>query len=336
MSYRKTGAAVLVCVGLLFSACRTARPHSEAIAVFVPGIMADSPIYAMLAEGVQAAVDAANTTRDADSRIALTLFEAGTNQAEWGAQLTALAAEGTYSVIISSNPSLPDLVEPIAAQFPEQKFILLDATKAGNRQIATVCYNQREQAYVTGSIAARMSQSHQIGLIAAQEYPVMNNIILPGFQEGANAAVPGTTVDFRVIGSWSDASKGAELAAALHNTGVDVILPICGGAAQGVISTAQERGMFITWFDSNGFDRAPGTVISSTIIRQADMAEQMTAEYLAGKTAWGTARTVGIADGFIDFVQDDPRYTATVPLSVRDELAALIGSIQDGTLALPQ
>ena len=229
---------------------------------------------------------------------------------------------------------MPDLVTPLTKQFPSQKFILLDAFAQGNDSIATVQYNQTEQSYLTGAIAALMSKKHKIGLLAAQEYPVMNNIILPGFQKGAQDVISGTTVDFRIVGNWYDASKGAELASAMNNAGCDVILPICGGASQGVISAAKEKGFFITWFDSNGFSKAPGIIISSTVMHQQKMAKEVTSEFLLGKTEWGVAKTVGIKEGYIEFVQDDPLYIQVVPQEIREKMADLLASIKDGSLKL--
>lgn len=316
---------------LFLVSCAEKKNSLTSIAVFAPGILADSPVYQMLADGVKEAVEEYNAGTE---KIKLTILEAGTNQAEWGNKITSLAAAGTFDVIISSNPSLPDLVIPLTKQFPSQKFILLDAFAQGNDSIATVQYNQTEQSYLTGAIAALMSKKHKIGLLAAQEYPVMNNIILPGFQKGAQDVISGTTVDFRIVGNWYDASKGAELASAMNNAGCDVILPICGGASQGVISAAKEKGFFITWFDSNGFNKAPGIIISSTVMHQQKMAKEVTSEFLLGKTEWGVAKTVGIKEGYIEFVQDDPLYIQVVPQEIREKMADLLASIKDGSLKL--
>lgn len=307
---------------------------NKSVAVFVPGICDDSPTYAMLVEGIKKAVENYNTSHSDAEKVSLFVMEAGTNQAEWGPKITALTAEQKYDVIISSNPSLPDLVEPILQQFPNQKYILLDATKEGIANIHTVAYNQYESAYLTGYIGGLMSKSHKMGLIAAQEYPVMNTILYPYFEKGGKDAVAGTTVDFRIVGNWYDATKGAEIADALYKNGIDVILPICGGASQGVINSAVNNGMYITWFDSNGFDRAPGTIISSTVMEQVLMSEKVTAEFLNGQTPWGTAKTVGIKEGFVSFVQDDPNYINTIPAEIRTKMAELVNQIKKGTLVI--
>ena len=317
-----------------FGCSNKSNDKSKSIAVFVPGIADDSPVYGMLRDGVTEAVNKYNSDKDDSSKVDLFIMEAGTNQAEWGPKLTALAAEMKYDVIISSNPSLPDLVAPITQQFPNQKFILLDGTMEGNPNVHTVCYNQAEQAYLTGYIGGLMSKTNKMALIAAQEYPVMNDILFPYFEKGGKAANPATTVDFRVVGNWYDATKGAELADAVAKKGVDVILPICGGATQGVITSAVNNGIYVTWFDNNGFSKAPGTIISSSTMEQKKMASMVTEEYLNDATPWGTAEMVGIKEGFVDFVQDDPNYINTVPEDVRNTMASLIEDIKAGELII--
>ena len=314
--------------------CKPLAPKQLNLAVFIPGICADSPTYAMLRDGVIEAVDDFNADKATEQQTKLYILEAGTNQSEWPAKITALAAEGKYDVIISSNPSLPEIVGPIIETFPEQKFILLDAECEGNNNICTVCYNQYEQAYLTGYIGGLMSASHKLGLIAAQEYPVMNNIIWPYFEKGAKDADPASTVAFRIVGNWYDANKGAMLADILFDEGVDVVLPSCGGASQGVINSAVNKGTYITWFDNNGFDKAPGTIISSTVMKQEELASLMTTEFLNGKTAWGTARMLGVKEGYVDFVQDDPLYISTVPADLREQMAALVDDIKSGKVEI--
>ena len=327
--------AALLC-GAVFTSCAVKKSAAKSIAVFAPGILADSATYRMLADGVQAAVDTYNTAKADAKKVKLDIIEAGTNQAEWSTKLTAVAATQTYDLIVTSNPSMPDLAEPLTAQFPAQKFLILDAAKSGNKNIATVRYNQHEQSYLAGYIAGLMSKTGKLGLIAGQEYPVMNNVILPGFEEGAQAAFNGASVDFRIVGNWYSASKGGELADAMAKSSVDVILPICGGAAQGVIASAVANHFYLVWFDSNGFSRAPKNVIGSAITNQHSMAEEMTRRFLEDKIEWGTAETVGIKEGFVDFVQDDPIYMQNIPEDVRQKMAALIERIKTGALTLPQ
>jgi len=343
------------------------------------------------------------------SAVSVTVVEGGFNQAEWESQVTTLAASGSYNLIVSSNPSLPDIVKVVSAKFPSQKFLLLDGELSGNPNVYTLRYNQREQAYMAGYIAALVSQEMQargqmtpgpgggsaaggqvaavpaagqpaigqtaagsaatgqtttvsavgqpaagqttpgqaapsqttlspaarkLGLVAAQEYPVMNNIILPGFLEGARAVDPAFTVDFRVVGNWFDAAKAAELTAAMIRGGVQVLLPIAGGAGQGVVQAAFEAGAKIVWFDTNGYALRPGTVIGSAILRQDKAAYEKIKLFLDGKLPFGKAEIAGASGGYVDFVDDDPLYISSVSQTIREKQAALVARLRSGSLKL--
>ena len=329
-------AVSLVLAWGMTSCAKKSVVHAPSIAVFITGIIADSPSYAHVAEGVTDAVNEYNAALPEEKKARLYIMEAGTNQAEWASKLTALAATGEYDVILSSNPSLPELVAPISAQFPKQKFIFLDASAEGNSNLYTVSYNQRDQAYISGYMAGLYSKTHKVGLIAAQEYPIMNTILYPYFAKGALDAFPGTTAEFRVVENWYDATKGAEIARAMYDAGIDMILPICGGASQGVIATAREKGMHIVWFDENGFKKAPGVIISCCMTKHALCAKETTFAYLMGTIPWGTVRSVGFKDGYVSYFDDAPAYISNVPQDIREKMAVLVKALRTGEKVLPQ
>ncbi|MDR0472683.1 MAG: BMP family ABC transporter substrate-binding protein [Treponema sp.] len=331
----------LCIISALFFNCTGKNKDSQnkkqgvSIAVFIPGVMSGSPIYEMLAQGVQqAALEFAVSNPAPEVKI----IEGGINQAEWENQVTLLAASGSFDLIVSSNPSLPTIVSSVSAKFPEQKFLLMDGELAGNPSVYTLRYNQREQAYMAGHIAALAALEtggrKRIGLVAAQEYPVMMNTILPGYLEGACAVDSGFTVDFRVVGNWFDANKAAELAAELIRAGSSVLLPIAGGAGEGAVQAAAEAGAKLVWFDTNGYGIRPGTVVGSTVIRQDKAAYEKTLLFLGGELPFGTADLAGIAGSYVDFVEDDPLYIYYVSPAVREKQAAMTARLRSGELRL--
>ena len=333
---------VLSCAALAVSCSgnRAREVGARTVGIFVPGIVSGSPVYEMLVSGVTRAVTGA---AESGEKVTVRVIEAGTSQAEWGTKLTALCAEKSCDLIVSSNPSLPEIIAPISAQFPEQDFLILDAFAEGNPRITSFRYNQREQAYISGYMAALVSSSSmkyanpakKIGLVAGQEYPAMLNIILPAYLEGARAVDPAFEADFRIVGNWYDAAKGAELARAMKGAGVDVIMPIAGGANQGVLAAAKEAGFYVAWFDDNGYAKAPGFVISSSVMAQDRLAYEAVRSWIDGTLAKGTASTVGISGSYIDFVSDDALYISSVPQDLRDRQAAMLERLRSGALELP-
>jgi simple sugar transport system substrate-binding protein len=308
------------------------KQAGTAVGVFVPGVMSGSPIYEMLAQGVQRAVDEWGLGR---GKIETAVVEGGYNQAEWEPKLTAMAASKRYALIVSSNPSLPAIVSSISAKFPDQKFLLLDGELAGNPSVYSMRYNQREQGYMAGYIAGLEAQEmagetgeKRIGLITGQEYPAMNDVILPAYREGAQAVDPAFGVDFRVLGNWFDAGKAAEIAADMIRGGSRVILCVAGGANEGIVQAAVENNAKVVWMDTNGYMVRPGTVVGSSVVYQDKAAYEKVKLFLEGELPFGTAEIKGVADGYVDFVQDDPNYIKFVSEAVRERQAAMVEEIR--------
>ncbi len=313
------------------------RPAEDGfnIGVFVPGVVEGSPTYEMLVAGVQrAAADRPGTL--------VRVIEGGFNQAEWPQSITSLAATGDYDLIVTSNPSMPEIADEVSQSFPNQRFLVLDGYLEGNPGLYTVLFNQREQAFLSGYFAGLVSRSSmeharrgvRAGLLAGQEYPIMNRVIRPAFELGVQSVDPAALIDFRVLGNWYDAAGATELANSMIDNGADVILTISGGGNQGVISAARTKGAYVLWYDSSGYDEAPGIVIGSTIVRLDDAAHQRTLDAIDGQLQFGSAEVLGVADGFVDFDTQHRHYERHVPGEIRRELEAMIQRLREGDLLL--
>jgi simple sugar transport system substrate-binding protein len=257
-----------------------------------------------------------------------------------------MIADGKYDLVLGSNPSLPEICARVGKTFPQQKFIITDAAfSAGdeynrNTPISTYLYNQYEQALFLGYLAGLITTSamphandaKKIGFIAAQEYPLLVRHIVPGFLDGARRVDPGIELDFRVIGNWYDANKAADLASAMINSGVDVFTSIAGGAAQGLIRTIKEQNAYAVHFNVNEYSQAPGFIVGCGIIEQKKLTQEILADVLDGKIQYGTGKTVGVKEGYIDFIFDDPGYQNYLPASIQDKFGAFMQAFRTGQI----
>ncbi len=332
---------------LLLSLCIFAGGSGEdetgvySIGVFIPGQVAGSPTYELLVDGVRQAADTASAN---GGTVEVKVFEAGFNQAEWGEKLRNLAATEEYDLIVSSNPSIPDLVAGITELFPRQRFIVMDAENPGIGNLAAVMLNQFEQAYLSGYFAGLVTSSAELdganpelvaGLIAGQEYPVMNNEIRPGFESGfRDAAGEAASVEFRVLGNWFDAERARELADSIIRQGGDVILTIAGSGNQGVIAAAENAGNYVLWYDSPGYEYSPGTVLGSSVVNIDGLTAEIVSSAIAGNLEYGSTRYAGIREGAVGYATEEPEYEQFVPESIRQAMDELIGAVRSGTLVL--
>jgi simple sugar transport system substrate-binding protein len=312
----------------------TARAEKNLSAlVFITGVIAGSPTYELMAEG---ALEFAKTHPE----VSVKIYEAGMNQGEWEQQLGEMVSGGEYDVVLGSNPSLPEICANVAKVFPDQKFIIADAFYEGHPQIRTYLYNQYEQSLFLGYLAGLITTSampnansqKKIGFIAAQEYPLLTRQMVPGFLEGARLVDPSIELDRRITGSWADANKAAELASAMMDSGVDVFTAIAGGAAQGLIKTAVERGAYVVWYNANIYGQAPGVVAGCGIMEQKKLVIEILGDVLAGRITYGAADTLGVKEGYLNFITDDPGYQNTLPANIRRRFELFLDDLRSGRI----
>jgi basic membrane lipoprotein Med (substrate-binding protein (PBP1-ABC) superfamily) len=101
-----------------------------------------------------------------------------------------------------------------------------------------------------------------------------------------------------------------------------------------VVNTASQEGAKVVWFDINGYNIRPGTVIGSSVLYQDLAAYNQTGRFLEGNLPFGQAEIMGVKDGYVDFIQDDPLYIESVPEAIRSKQAAMIERIRNGELVL--
>jgi basic membrane lipoprotein Med (substrate-binding protein (PBP1-ABC) superfamily) len=317
----------LLAVGLVAAMVVAVAAYN--IAIFVPGVVAGSPLYEQLVAGV-------NQVAAENAGVTVKVLEAGFDQSTWEQQMVSLAATEEYDLIVSSNGSMPFVSMAAADAFPDQKFLIFDAIIAGNPQMYTVLYNQVEQAAVMGYLAGLVTTSDmaganadlKIGFVAGQQYEAMDYMIVPGYELGAKLANPGISVDFRVIGNWYDANKASELANSMIDAGVDVIMTACGGANQGVIQAAQDRGKYVLYLDDESYDLAAGTIIGCGVLKQEEIVYEKVSAALAGDLVWGEYEILGISDGYVVFPDTNPLYISSNSAAVRAKMQVLLDDLR--------
>jgi len=299
------------------------------IAIFVPGVVAGSPLYEDLVSGVE------KVAAEMDD-VTVKVLEAGFDQSTWEEQMISLAATEEYDLIVTSNGAMPFVSMPAAEAFPEQKFLIVDSIIAGHSQMYTVLYNQVEQAAVMGYLAGLVTASDmdgatpelKVGFIAGQEYEALDSMIKPGYELGAKLANPVTEVDFRVLGNWWDANKAGELANSMIDVGVDVIMTVCGGANQGVITACQERGKYVLYLDKDNYDLAPGTIIGCSALAQETVVYENVKAAMTGNLLWGEYKILGISDGYVNFVDTNPLYESSVTAKIVADMGVFLADLR--------
>jgi len=323
---------ILILIAMLFSigCVRSNNPvrsmDSLSVLVFITGMIAGSPPYELLVEG-------ANEFARFNPNVSIKIYEAGINQATWEEQLGEMVSSGEYDIVISSNPSLPEICARVSRLFPGTKFIITDAHYEGNENIKTYLYNQYEQSLFLGYLAGLITTSDmpfvnnhkKIGFLAAQEFPLLMGHMVPGFLEGARLVDPDIELDFREIGSWVDANKASELTLAMISSGVDVFTSIAGGAAHGMIKTVSENNAYIVWYNTDSYHFTQGNIVGCGKMEQKKLVMEILDDVLKGKIQYGISDVLGVKNGYLNFVFDNPVYQ-NLPIDIRENFETFFNS----------
>ncbi|MEO3986145.1 BMP family lipoprotein [Plesiomonas shigelloides] len=195
-----------------------------------------------------------------------------TNEAQREQAMLRMAQKG-FSPIVAVGFQQAPVIEKVAKQFPNTQFVLIDAM-LDMPNVRSVVFKDQEGAFLVGALAAMKSQSQHVGFIGGMDIPLIRNFAC-GFEQGAKYQQPAVKVQVNMTGStpsaWNDPTKGAELAKAQFDQGVDVVFAAAGGTGVGIYQAAADGKKYAIGVDSNQNYLHPGVMLSS-MVKRVDVA----------------------------------------------------------------
>lgn len=340
---------------------RTITPRAAAAAI--AGLIALTTVATVsMATSAGAAVPAAGDSDDPPSFIYITPTAIGPNKfLELGKIGTDRAAErlgGTSStyestdlnsrranleaavaeeptIIILTTFDFIDLAEEFATEYPDQQFILIDNCPAEPpANLYCGVFREHENSYLLGVIAGSLSESGNVGSVAALDIPFIHRFS-DSFALGAQSVNPDATDRQVFVGGdnpFNDPATGKEQAVALIAQGTDHILAAASGSNGGIFEAAAEAGVFAYGVDVNQCDMAPGTIVDNALKLVDVLTEQLIDQVLAGEAAPVTS--FGLAEGGVSVValQDDVADSGCV-IADHPEVIAAVQEARDAIVA---
>ncbi len=196
-------------------------------------------------------------------------------------------------------------VQNIAKEFPNTKFVLIDGVATGDN-VSSVLFKEQEGSYLVGVAAAMASKTKKIGFIGGMDIPLIRAFVC-GYAQGAKAVDPQIDVTQNIVGStsssWNDPAKGAELARAQFDRGVDVLFAAAGGSGMGSLQMAKEKGKLAIGVDSNQNALYPGTMLTS-MVKRVDQAIYDSFMQVKNGTWKGGISNKGLKEAGVDWSLD--------------------------------
>ncbi len=277
------------------------------------------------------------------------VIEVGRDQTKWEPTFQDLAEEGKYDVIITNGSSSAEVVQKVAEEFPEQKFVMFDSEVEEGKypNLYAISYKQNEGSYLAGVLAALVTTSDmqyanadkKIGFVGGSEHPIITDFLV-GYIEGAKSVEPDIKVYVSYIGSWDDTAKGKETAIAQYNQGVDIIFPAAEQAGLGCVEAATEMNKYIIGVDSDqamlfkGTDEAKANVILTSVLKEVgNSLVRMAQMEMEGTVPYGSFESLGIKEGGVGIAVNE-YYEKNVPEQIRTQVSAVQQQVVDGNVEI--
>lgn len=260
----------------------------------------------------------------------------GTTDAANG--LRTMISQGDNLLIVGSATYYDAMLE-VAEEYPDCKFIYLEAEETGADNIMSAGYRENEAAFLGGALAALLSESGKIGTVLAQQDEVQIKYQY-GYMAGAKSVDSDCEVSVMFTNSYTDTNLGQESAKALYQQGCDYVSCFAGACNLGVFNAAQEagEGKYCLGAGTGQFDQMPDKIVAS-VVKTIDVAiYDMIKEYTeTGEFKGNTCQSLGLAENGVGlkWTTMNDELLASVPQEVKDQIEELKEQIISGELQVP-
>lgn len=355
-------AAAFLAAGVLLTACggssttETTAAAGDSAATEAAEAGADKPSFVFVCTGQLGDKSFNDSANDGMQRIAsdlgceIKVIEIGRDQTKWEPTFQDLAEEGKYDVIISNGSSSAEVIEQVAEEFPDQKFVMFDSDMEEGKwpNLYAISYKQNEGSYLAGVLAALVTESDmenaneekKIGFVGGSEHPIITDFLV-GYIAGAKSVDPDIKVYVSYIGSWDDTAKGKETAIAQYNQGVDIIFPAAEQAGLGCVEAAAEMDKYIIGVDSDqamlfsGTDEAKANVILTSVLKNVgDSLVRMAEMEMEGTVPYGQYESLGLKESGAGLADND-YFQKNVPDDIKSIIEEKKQEVLDGKVEIP-
>lgn len=269
------------------------------------------------------------------------------DQPKWLSTLYEVSESGEYDLIVCGTYQMPEYLNEVAAEYPDQKYLIYDSEGDGDN-IININYKQNDMGYLVGVFAGAMTLETDleningdsvVGFVGGIDSPVINDFLY-GFLLGAQYANEDIKVDTRYVNSYVDPARAKELALSMINdNNCDIIWGVAGNSGNGAAEAALETGK--AWFIGVDSDQEltlskelAAITLTSGLKNIGNSIVWFFDELDAGREHYGENILLGIPEGGVGIVTDKNFATYAT-----DEIKALVdeatAGIVDGSIEVP-
>ena len=269
-----------------------------------------------------------------------------TTASDYSKNISALEAK-KCGLIVTVGFLMADATTAAAKASSSQHFAIVDNN--GNKaNVQGLLFNTAQAGFEAGYLAAGYSKSHKVATYGGQQFATVT-VYMDGFYEGgqyynqkhnANVQVLGwdeKTQKGQFAGSFTDQTKGSQIAKNFMSAGADVIYPVAGGTGLGTAAAvkAANNGTTLIWVDTDGCISAAQycSVFLTTTFKGIQTAVKTAVENGSAGN-FGTTDYVGTLQNGGTGLSPYHDFASKIPQSLQAEVTQVGKDIQSGAIKI--
>ncbi|WP_227936805.1 BMP family ABC transporter substrate-binding protein [Alkalihalobacillus deserti] len=221
-------------------------------------------------------------------------------------------SDDNVNLIFGHGKFFADLFTEIAPNYPEVHFVSFNGDVEG-KNVTSIHFDSYAMGYFAGMIAAAMSETGHVGVIAA--FPWQPEI--EGFEAGAALYGDSLNVHVNFVEEWADSERALKYFEELKETGVDVFYPAGDGYHVQVIKETKKEGLYAIGFVGDQSDLGETTVLTSTVQHVDELYELIVRLYYRQELEMGNLK-FDFADGVISLGTFSSKVPEEIKLQIEE------------------
>jgi basic membrane protein A len=185
--------------------------------------------------------------------------------ARYESDIRGLAQAG-YNMVIATFLEVGEPLKKVAPEFPKTAFVNIFANPApGVDNLRTVEYEFFKGTYLNGIVAGMLTKSNKLGYIGGANIPPLV-ADYNSYVDGIKSVNQQATAKMAFAKGFEDPAGGKEIALAMYDEGIDIIITDAAKTTLGIIEAAKAKGKFYIGDSADTSTIAPQNYITATLL----------------------------------------------------------------------
>lgn len=245
-------------------------------------------------------------------------------------------------LIVAPGFLFEDAMKQTAANFPDQKFLLIDAVVEA-KNVVNAVFAANEGSFLTGvaaALKAKEAGKDAVGYIGGVDFALIQ-AFEAGFEAGVLAVDPNMKVLVEYAGAFDSPQTGQSLASKLYDQGAYIIFHAAGGTGNGLLKEAMDRrangedvwaiGVDKDQYEDGIYDGDKSAVLTSMLKRVDVAAYDIAKLALDGKFPGGEVYVFDLSNKGVGLPEKNPNLSEDIVKKAND----YISQITSGKIEVP-